>query len=152
MKRVTIFLCFIVLILSANFVLSQDNTQILAQVILEQDNLTEAKEMASLVLNESIAEAQEKAAKIREEKVMYALKWLLVFAIIVIILIIIGPLIFKKVRRYIRRLSLYILIFWTKRKKQDKQFIRDTLTYYGFKRKHVYDAVHRYEKRWGLKK
>ena len=152
MKRGIIFLCFIVLILSANFALSQESAEELAKAILEKDNISEAKEVAGLVLNESISEAQEEATKKREEKVMNSLKLLIVSAIIVTILIIFGPGLFKKIRRYLRRLLLYVLIFWTKLKKPNKQFIRDTLTYYGFKRKHVYDAVHRYEKRWGLKK
>jgi len=153
MKRVIIFLCFIALILCANFALSQDDdVQILAKVILEQENITEAKEIVNLILNESAAEAQEEANKIREEKVTKVLKLLISFAIIAAIIIFIGPAIFKKSRRFFRRIILYILIFWTKRKKPEKQFIRDTLIYYGFKRKHVYDAIHRYEKKWGIKK
>lgn len=124
MKKGVIFLCFVIMVLVSNIVLSQDN----------------------------ITKSQEQVTNTRAKNVMIYLKWMLIFAIIFVFLLTFGGNIFRKIRRSLRRKLLYIFIFFIKRKNPDKQFIREKLIDYGFKTKHVYDATHRYEKRWGLKK
>jgi cell division protein FtsW (lipid II flippase) len=87
----------------------------------------------------------------REKEVLNALFWIGLIAILAFILIFIGPKLFRRTRRKLRRLLLYSLMFLIKLKNPDETYIRNRLFKYGFKRRHIADAAHRFRKNWGFK-
>ena len=124
---------FMIFVFLANFVLSQ-----------EELGLVNISKLAGI-------KTQEEVIKEREEEVMTTFKWLAIGGAIFLFLVITIPMVFKFVRRALRRWLLYFLIFLLKHfRKSDEEYIRNRLVYLGFKRKHVLDATYRYRKKFGF--